>query len=146
MAKCSYCGKETKDKITINTFHGVGKEKVDFYYCSEEHKKYIEEFTEYVNKNAIIFIVSILLDVMVLPTVGIIVGATLKNDYISAVSLIIMGMLLGLLIYRYPFATPTTNNGLGLKKSIKLTKTIGIGIFIVSVIVGISVYCYWIFN
>lgn len=136
MANCSYCGNEAKDKIKLSTFNGIGKQETDFYYCCEEHKKEIENFSSYVNKNAMKFIVLILLDVFAIMLTTPL-GAILKNYNIAGIAMAVEIFLMGLLIIRYPFATPQTNQKLGLKKTIKLTKAIGAVIAFISLIVVI---------
>ncbi|NLD47743.1 MAG: hypothetical protein GX660_11165 [Clostridiaceae bacterium] len=142
MSKCSYCGNEAKDKMVLNTYNGVGKDNLEFYYCNEEHKKEIEEFSEYVNKNAMKFIVAVLIDMFVL-TVAVPVSFALKNVYINILLTIIPLIVLGILINKYPFATPDTNRKLGIKKAVKITKIAGKVVTAGAILAAIIVLVYY---
>ncbi|AEV66885.1 hypothetical protein [Acetivibrio clariflavus] len=136
MPKCSYYGNEAKQRMVLNTYSGVSKDNLQFYYCNEEHKREIEKFAEYVNKNGMKFIILMLIDLLVL-TIAVPVGFALKNIYVNAVLTIIPLVILGFLINKYPFATPDTNRKLGIKKAVKITKIMGKVITIGAILAGV---------
>ena len=136
MPKCSYYGNEAKQRMVLNTYSGVSKDNLQFYYCNEEHKREIEKFAEYVNKNGMKFIILMLIDLLVL-TIAVPVGFALKNIYVNAVLTIIPLVILGFLINKYTFATPDTNRKLGIKKAVKITKIMGKVITIGAILAGV---------
>ncbi|PKM76909.1 MAG: hypothetical protein CVU90_10045 [Firmicutes bacterium HGW-Firmicutes-15] len=122
MTKCAYCNKsDVESRVSINTWDGLGRRDQDFYYCSDVCLREIEDFSEYVNQNAKRFLVF----------VGVIVlSMVFSNGLPGNASLIvsIAGLILGILLIKYPFATPLTNQWLGIKKAVLIVRGLGFGI------------------
>lgn len=126
MSKCANCGKEDAEIIfEADTWHGSSKRNVKFACCSEECKKEIEQFIAYVNKNVPKFITLIIIGVLSFIPFIILYGIY-KNDIFGVFSAAAPLAIIGFAAYKYPFSTPQSNSGIGLKKASKLTKNIGL--------------------
>ncbi|MGE5404266.1 MAG: hypothetical protein ACM3PP_04945 [Candidatus Saccharibacteria bacterium] len=127
--KCSYCNKAgAENKITLNTWSGIGKANRDFYYCSETCRQGIESFADFVNKNANLFIMVVTLSVLAMSFMSV----------FFLYSLLAVGCItifLGLFIIKYPFATPQTNGWLGIKRAVGLTRILGAVLGVVGILV-----------
>ena len=131
MSRCSYCNNESStDTMVLNTWNGAGKEKVTFQYCSEECKDQIVKFADYANKNSKKFLIFVSLDLLSLILLLVMsIAFNDKKDLLFAFFVPIL--FLGIILFKYPFATPFTNTKLGLKKSISILKIIGISLSVV---------------
>jgi predicted nucleic acid-binding Zn ribbon protein len=126
MAKCSYCNQKSGDsKMVINTWDGTTRRDVTFYYCSEECKIQVEEFSKRLNKQSKQFL--LLISVLVLAFIVLPVLTSLFSDKnLFFISFGIPLICLGVVLFKNPFATPESTRSLGIKKSQKLLKMIGI--------------------
>jgi hypothetical protein len=141
MPKCSFCGAEANESMLVNTYNGVSKDDVHFYYCCEEHKNEIKKYTDYVNKNATKFIVLILID-MLLFSIGMPIAFSINNFYLSLIFSVIPTIALGYIINKYPFATPNTNKSFKIEKSIRVTKILGVIIILIGIIIALGMILY----
>ena len=122
MSKCAYCNKADVDsRVSINTWDGLGRRDQDFYYCSDVCRREIEDFSEYANQNAKRFLVFVGVTVL---------SMVFSNGLPGYASLIVnvSGLLLGILLIKYPFANPMTEQLLGIKKAVQLVRFFGFGI------------------
>ncbi|MGE5370557.1 MAG: hypothetical protein ACM3QZ_01075 [Solirubrobacterales bacterium] len=120
MGKCAYCGSaDVENKVKVNTWSGVGRQDVEFEYCSAACKQEIEAFSSYVNRNAAKFLTGI----------GVLVMAmVLGGGLFPRFGLFIVGgasFLMGLLIVVFPFATPQTNRMMGIRNAVKTARVLG---------------------
>ncbi|MDP4182482.1 MAG: hypothetical protein Q8942_15500 [Bacillota bacterium] len=134
MSKCINCNKnEAKIKFQVFTWSGIGKSNVNFECCSEECKKEVEEFCEYVNKNVMKFFILIFLgSFSFIPFI--ILYNIYKNELFGALGLTATLGLIGVAIILFPFSTPETNSKLGLRKAKKVTRIIGYVLLVISII------------
>jgi hypothetical protein len=134
MATCSYCTKDkTENKIIVNTWHGTVRKDVTFYYCCEDCKHHIEEYAKALNKQVKQFLYLILTVVMtfiLLPAVT----ALLKDQTLIFIAFGVPAFLLGIVLFKYPFATPESNSKWGIKKSIKVLKSFGITLMFIGIL------------
>lgn len=119
--------------MRINTWNGLGRENVEFYYCSETCKEEIEKFSDYVNKNAAKFlriIVLVLFTMIFSPVIQIVT----KNELYVLLTIYVATVLLGATIIKYPFATPQTNQWMGIRKAVLVARILGVVIMLGSIV------------
>lgn len=125
MAKCAYCNKpEAGEKFRISTWNGMGREEVEFYYCSDACKQEIEDFSGYVNRHAGKFLAIVIVTVLAMVFSGALPALTGSDRYVllvEAAAIIVLGITMMVL----PFATPQTNQWLGIKKAKFITRILG---------------------
>ena len=125
MSKCSYCNKDfAESKITINAWNGTGYVNVTYFFCSEDCKNEIINSSNKVRNKAVLFLVlliPVVLTFILFPALAIL----LKMKGFIYLAFGIPIFLLGFVLFKYPFATPETNDKWGLKKSIRRLKYTG---------------------
>lgn len=130
--KCIWCNKElSKEEIEANYL--VGEEYSKKNCCSEECKTHTEDFYSYGKKNTAKFLLLILASVFGMVIINIIYMANKVNSF-PAGGFAWLGVIFGFTIFKYPFCTPQTNKGLGIKVTIKIAKIIGVIFLIVGLI------------
>ncbi len=121
MHKCSYCNKaDAENRASINIWNGIGESNQDFYYCSDVCRKSIEDFAEYENRNATRFLILIVITVLTM---------VMANGLLPDLALLIVNIatfVLGIILLKYPFATPLTNQWLGIQKAVWLVRILGV--------------------
>lgn len=138
MGKCFYCGNETTDTISFEGIEGIEKKQMVQYCCSNEHEEEIVKFNLFVNKNYkkfFTFMIILSLSVAITTPLAFFVNNLMLGGFIAVLPI----FLIGLVIYKYPFATPQTNSKHGLKQAIKITKRIGIFFELVAVVAFLMV-------
>lgn len=132
---CAWCNKaEIMDEMTIHTWNGTKKEDVVLKYCSDGCKEHIQEYAGFVNRNAKRFLILIILVVIALPVFAV-MAAVLRINYLMPFLLGLPTLLLGIILYKYPIATPETNQMFGMQKSISVVKKLGIVVAGASVVI-----------
>lgn len=135
MPKCSYCNKDdAENQMTLRTWVGSRQENALFYYCSESCKNAIEEFSIYVNNNVKRFLYLILIVILAF-IIFPLLAFVFKEKQILFLGFSIPIFILGIVIRKYPFATPETSNKWGLKRSITVMKYIGIVLITLGILV-----------
>lgn len=125
MEKCSYCNKySAESKMTLNTWKGSGRENVTFYFCSESCRNKIEKFSEHANSSVKKFLIFLLITILTL-IICLILTIVLNEKRLISLVFGIPIFFLGIIFYRYPFATPETTDRWGLKKSISVIRNSG---------------------
>ena len=108
-------------------------------HWKEKCKNEVKKFTEFVNKNAIKFLM--LIGIAVFSCIPFTILQVVTDNKIWAViEMLVMLVGIGLVIIKYPFATPQTNELFGLRKSIKITKGIGIVCVIMGIVSAVLIY------
>ncbi len=124
-SKCAYCNREMAgSKMVLNTWDGTGRRDCTFYYCSPECKTGIEEFSADLNKHVkhfLFLIILVVIAVILFPLLALLFSTT--NLLVASFG--IPFILLGYVLFRYPFATPGTNSNLGIKRSKRLLAFFG---------------------
>jgi len=140
MSTCINCNKKDANiNFQVYTWNGLGKSNVDFVCCSEECKKEVEEFSEYVNKNAVKFLILILSGAFSFVPF-LFLGVFIKNNIFGIMSMSCPLIIIGITVIKYPFSTPETNSFFGIRKTIKLTRIIGIIFIVISILIPIIIY------
>lgn len=138
MGKCIYCNKETEKTRIIKGYNGnlIGEQKV--FCCSEEHGKETDQYIKFVLEKGTRFaILIILITFSIMITLPI--AFNIKNIYIGVFIGLLPFILLGQILYIYPFTTPITTERLGIKKAKYLTEKLGRIIQLVSLILAIII-------
>lgn len=138
---CDWCRSSTiEGSVVVNTWKGTRKEDVELHYCTAHCRAEIINYSSFVNRNAKRFVWLI----AVIVILNIALPLILSFVFIPAVpfTTAILISLLGLVVYKYPIATPETNQMFGIKKSVRLVKRIGFSIILIPVILIILYFIY----
>ena len=126
MSKCSYCNKDSaQNKITLSTWNGTGPGNVTYYFCSEGCKAEIVSLAGLLKKKARMFLFLLLTVVLLFVAFPLLAILVNKKELIY-LAFGVPAFLFGLILFKYPFATPETNSKWGLKKSIRFIKSAGL--------------------
>lgn len=139
MGKCLYCNHETNKSIMINGFDGFDKKEQRVFCCCSEHAEEIYKYNSFANKNGKKFIIFISL-ISISVCIMIPLAFVINNLIISIVIGFLPFILLGQLLVRYPFTTPTSTQKIGIKKSVAKAKKIGVLLQIAVIILAIIAY------
>jgi len=98
---------------------------VSFQVCGADCERNLREFSEYVNRNVGKFFAGLVVAIA-LPIVLLLIGVAIDQLVLVRIGAALSLLLLGLTIIKYPFATPQTIRVLGIRKSIRTAKGLGI--------------------
>lgn len=139
MGKCYYCNNETNNTIKINGYDGFEKSEQIVFCCSENHEKEINEYINYSNRYGKRFTILIcLLSILVCGAIPL--AFYIKHLFLSLIVTFLPFILMGQLIYIYPFATPQSTKKIGVKNSVIKTKKLGRLMQIISLILAIILF------
>lgn len=126
--RCIWCGKKLSDEEIQKgiLFEGTFDRR---NCCSKECKTKTENFNKYAKKNVKYFLILFLLGIIGMITINIIYMAH-KVPTLPYGSFAWAGIIFGGTLIKFPFCTPQTNSGLGIKKSVMIARVLGI-IFLV---------------
>lgn len=139
-AKCVWSGKRDPRVITItlNSLSRFTKPEEKTFYVLPEYEQNLRDFNEKLVAGGRTFLILIIGLIVLLQIVALV---AITNFFSDAMILYVVGVitaLIGVVIIRYPFATPETVKWLGYKKSITLARAagyltiaIGVGMFLI---------------
>lgn len=120
-------------------YDGFSKSEQIVFCCGEDHEKEIKDYYEYTNKYGKRFIILItLLSISVCGAVPL--AFYINNIVLSMVIGFLPFVLIGQVIYIYPFATPQSTRKFGIKNSVRKTKKLARFIQIVSIVLSILLF------
>lgn len=108
--KCKWCAKEIQDN--------------DSNFCSEECESKYNKFKEKYNKNKYKFLLSFPIYMIIFLVLIIVEGNLFPNKF-PVWAMFWLSFGLGIILILFPYATPQTNNSLGIEKAILLCRLIG---------------------
>lgn len=126
--RCIWSGVESSrvKKVTLSTVDRIAKSTTQTFYVLPEHEEKLRRFNHNLVKYGRMFLVLIIGFCLMLPVAVLTVLAFSLPDAWVLISTGVITMLLGLTVIRFPFSTPETIQWLGIKKSIHVTRTIGL--------------------
>ncbi len=127
--KCSWCNKLLPGEELQQSILQSSQNKIAYRMCSDKCLKQTEQFVRYIDsygKRFLIMIGVVVFAYIILTVLSIL----LKSDIMFAVALAVPTFLLGVTMYKYPFATPETVEYWGFRKSIRVVRMLGIIIMI----------------
>lgn len=113
MGRCFYCGKETSDTISFEGIEGIEKKQMVQYCCSKEHEMEIAKFNTFVNQNYkkfFAYMIVLSLTIVFTTPIAFFVHNLVLGGFVAVLPIFLMGLV----ITKYPFATPQTNSKHGL--------------------------------
>jgi uncharacterized membrane protein len=135
MSLCINCNKkEAKISLEVQRWTRLNKKKVQLNCCSEECKNEVVIFSKYVNENATKFMIFMILGCLLLILLPIL-SHIFNYEIFVPISIMLACSFLGLVVIKYPFATPETIEAFGRRTAVKLAKILGL---IIIIIIGIA--------
>ena len=125
--KCEWCGKQSNELKEISVLSAglpAVKQREIFYFVCPEHEQKLRGFYDRVRRYALLF-----LGLITLSLIGLITPTICSDNYWAGYLFIISFASIGLVIYIFPFCSPTTFEFMSVKTSIKLARIIGGVIF-----------------
>lgn len=119
-SKCVYCNNEIHEPHAVV----VGKEKDALTCCSETCVKKVLAFYRFFDRTKVFFFIGIAVS-MILLFVSVFY-LTVRQMLVGSIWMGASLALLGLIIVLFPFATPQTFNALGIRKTVWITRLIGL--------------------
>lgn len=130
MDRCAYCRDVSIDEKALPFQVNKKEELTTFEYCSTECREAIEDFVAFSNNNLDRFVrtgFALLL--------GLIVALIIAKSYFTAVVygwILGLGLVaLGILFFRYPFATWGVYQRLGIKNATRILRIIAVLIIVI---------------
>lgn len=131
--RCIWSGETAEHLLKIETETVSGFREV---YVKPQHETALRSFLDDVNKNTNRFFMGVFGLPIITVFVVIIQLVTGRPDIELILSIIVMIVLTGALLWRYPFATPNTMSKYGISKSIMIIRTLAV----VTILSGLIFY------
>lgn len=139
MGKCLFCNKDTEKSIKVEGYDGLSKSEQIVFCCSKEHEQEIKKYYDNANEHGKRFIILILL--LSLSVCGTIPLAFYVNNLIVSIVIAFLPfVLIGQVIYVYPFATPQSTRKRGIASSVEKTKKLARFIQIISIVLAVLLF------
>lgn len=126
--KCIWSNQYSDDLIEINTTH---KSDQQSYFVLPEYETQTNDFLVYIDKHSTRFMVS-LITLLLIMSIAVAVLEPFREFIVGGCL-----VLLGVLMMKYPFATPQTVEMMGFRSSIKFVKGLSIVVMVLGVIIGL---------
>lgn len=134
MARCYYCHKENAEGVVKISSGSASSAKVEVPYCSEDCKEQLIKFSDYAEKNVTKFLLLLFIPLMTMILGNGIIAAMNYNasyaDYITSAAVLIISLT----IIKFPFATPQTNDWLGVKRAVLGVRIMGGALMIFEIV------------
>ena len=139
MGKCLFCNKDTEKFINVKGYDGFSKSEQIVFCCSEEHEEEIKKYYDNTNKYGKRFMILIsLLAISVCGTIPL--AFYVDNLVLSMVIGFLPFVLIGQVIWVYPFATPQSTRKMGISNAIERTKKLARFIQIFSIVLAVLLF------
>lgn len=125
MCKCIYCNKQIEQPYSITA--GINKELL--HYCSNECVNRTQASFRFLNRSRPFFTVGIIISIILILVSAIFL--TISKMWIGSILLGTGFALLGLTVLIMPLATPKTFSMFGIKKTLIITRFVGLCIIII---------------
>lgn len=137
--RCLYCNTSAEiSPLKQETGKIAGPGHV-FYYCSEDCHHEIANYVQKVNAESNRFLLLILGAALSFLPFLLLVFLSIYHTIFTALSTAIPLILVGMVIIRYPFATPETVKFWGIRKSVAVLKRLGIILILSGIVSGIAI-------
>ena len=138
-SRCLYCNVTSETKALRQETGKIGGLGHGFYYCSDVCHDEIVSYNTRVNHESNRFLLLILGASFSFSPFLLLVFVTPYPSIFSSLSVAVPLILVGMVIIRYPFATPETLKFWGIRKSVAVLKRIGVILILSGIAAGIAI-------